>query len=58
MTFLVTKEAAISSLQEWLSHAEISNNPILQLIAGTIHMYEQDYNEALKHTNSGGSMEL
>lgn len=58
MTFLVTKKAAISSLQEWFSHAEISNNPILRLIAGTIYMYEQDYNEALKHTNSGGSMEL
>ncbi|XP_065013808.1 coatomer subunit epsilon-1-like isoform X1 [Musa acuminata AAA Group] len=52
------KKAAISSLQEWFSHAEISNNPILRLIAGTIYMYEQDYNEALKHTNSGGSMEL
>ncbi|CAL9773842.1 unnamed protein product [Musa acuminata subsp. burmannicoides] len=56
--YLSENKAAISSLQEWFSHAEISNNPILRLIAGTIYMYEQDYNEALKHTNSGGSMEL
>ncbi|RWV89420.1 hypothetical protein BHE74_00055783 [Ensete ventricosum] len=56
--FLVTKESAISSLQEWLSDAAISNNPVLRLIAGIIYMHEQEYNEALKHTNSGGTMEL
>ncbi|XP_077253448.1 coatomer subunit epsilon-1-like [Tasmannia lanceolata] len=52
------KESTISSLQEWLSDAAIGNNPVLRLIAGIIYMYEQDYNEALKHTNSGGTMEL
>ncbi|THU44214.1 hypothetical protein C4D60_Mb02t05050 [Musa balbisiana] len=52
------KESAISSLQEWLSDSAISNNPVLRLIAGIIYMHEQDYNEALKHTNSGGTMEL
>ncbi|XP_058072206.1 coatomer subunit epsilon-1-like [Magnolia sinica] len=52
------KEAAIASLQEWLSDAAIGNNPVLRLIAGIIYMHEQDYNEALKHTHSAGTMEL
>uniref|UniRef100_A0A1D1YJR0 Coatomer subunit epsilon n=1 Tax=Anthurium amnicola TaxID=1678845 RepID=A0A1D1YJR0_9ARAE len=52
------KETVISSLKEWLSDAVIGNNPVLRLIAGTIFMHEQDYNEALKHTNAGGTMEL
>ncbi|KAI3709919.1 hypothetical protein L2E82_39688 [Cichorium intybus] len=53
-----SKESTISSIKEWLGDAAIGNNPILRLIAGTIFMHEQDYNEALKHTNSGGTMEL
>ncbi|GLJ35393.1 hypothetical protein SUGI_0711820 [Cryptomeria japonica] len=52
------KENAISSLKEWLSDGVISNNPVLKLVAGTIYMHEQDYNEALKHTHSGGTLEL
>ncbi|PKU59700.1 Coatomer subunit epsilon-1 [Dendrobium catenatum] len=52
------KESAISSLWEWLSDAAIGNNPVLRLVAGIIYMHEQDYNEALKHTNAGGTMEL
>ncbi|XP_073058457.1 coatomer subunit epsilon-1-like [Primulina eburnea] len=49
------KEVAISSLREWLGDAVIGNNPMLRLIAGIIFMHEQDYNEALKHTNVGGT---
>ncbi|XP_047307837.1 coatomer subunit epsilon-1 [Impatiens glandulifera] len=52
------KEATISSLREWLGDAAIGNNPILRLIAGIIFTHEQDYNEALKHTNAGGTLEL
>ncbi|XP_023758144.1 coatomer subunit epsilon-1 [Lactuca sativa] len=52
------KESIISSIKEWLADDAIGNNPILRLIAGTIFMHEQDYNEALKHTNAGGTMEL
>ncbi|KAF6136579.1 hypothetical protein GIB67_016035 [Kingdonia uniflora] len=52
------KVAVLSSLQELLSDAAIGNNPILRLIAGIIYMHEEDYNEALKHTNTGGTMEL
>ncbi|KAL6567218.1 hypothetical protein OROGR_000886 [Orobanche gracilis] len=52
------KELAISSLHEWLADPVIGNNPILRLVAGIIFMHEQDYNEALKHTNAGGTMEL
>lgn len=52
------KESAIASLQEWLNDAAIANNHVLRLIAGIIFMHEQNYIEALKHTNSGGTMEL
>ncbi|GAA0139706.1 vesicle coat protein [Lithospermum erythrorhizon] len=52
------KEMVISSLHEWLGDPAIGNNPTLRLIAGTIFAHEQDYNEALKHTHAGGSMEL
>ncbi|KAK1375673.1 Coatomer subunit epsilon [Heracleum sosnowskyi] len=52
------KEGTISSLHEWLSDPAIGNNPILRTVAGIIYMHEQDYNEALKHTHAGGTMEL
>ncbi|XP_057970797.1 coatomer subunit epsilon-1-like isoform X1 [Malania oleifera] len=52
------KESSISSLREWLEDPAVGNNPILRLIAGIIFMHEQDYNEALKHTHAGGTMEL
>jgi coatomer protein complex subunit epsilon len=52
------KENVISSFHEWLADPAIGNNPILRLISGIIFMHEQDYNEALKHTNAGGTMEL
>ncbi|PKA64090.1 Coatomer subunit epsilon-1 [Apostasia shenzhenica] len=52
------KELTISSLREWLSDAAIGNNPVLRLVAGIIYMHEQDYSEALKHTNTSGTMDL
>ncbi|XP_012446123.1 coatomer subunit epsilon-1 [Gossypium raimondii] len=52
------KESTISSLKEWLADPAIGNNHILRLIAGIIFTHEEDYNEALKHTNAGGTMEL
>lgn len=41
-----------------LGDPAIGSNPILRLIAGIVFTHEQDYNEALKHTNAGGTMEL
>ncbi|KAL8142233.1 hypothetical protein V2J09_015265 [Rumex salicifolius] len=52
------KESTISSLKEWLADSAIGSNPTLRLTAGIIFMHEQDYAEALKHTNAGGTMEL
>ncbi|PWZ34699.1 Coatomer subunit epsilon-1 [Zea mays] len=52
------KEGAISSLKEWLSDSATGSNLVLRLIAGIIFMREQDYNEALKHTHSGGTLDL
>ncbi|KAK8572664.1 hypothetical protein V6N13_048240 [Hibiscus sabdariffa] len=52
------KESTIASLKEWLADPAIGNNAILRLIAGIVFMHEEDYIEALKHTNAGGTMEL
>ncbi|CAI0546089.1 unnamed protein product [Linum tenue] len=52
------KQSVISSLKEWLADSAIGNNVILRLIAGIVFMNEEDYNEALKHTHAGGTMEL
>lgn len=52
------QESAMSSLKELLADPAIGNNPTLRLIAGTIFMHEQDYNEALKYTHAGGNLEL
>ncbi|KAB1200371.1 hypothetical protein CJ030_MR0G007496 [Morella rubra] len=51
------REATILSLTEWADPV-IGNNPILRLISGIIFMHEQDYNQALEHTNAGSTMEL
>ena len=56
--FIRLQESAISSLKEWLADPAIGSNPTLRLIAGTIFLHEQDFNEALKYTNAGGTMEL
>ncbi|KMZ68582.1 Coatomer subunit epsilon-1 [Zostera marina] len=58
LSFPENKEATIDSLQEWLGDAAIGSNPTLRLIAGIIYIHEKDYSEALKHTHSGGTMEL
>ncbi|KAJ7522744.1 hypothetical protein O6H91_18G025100 [Diphasiastrum complanatum] len=52
------QEKSLSSLQEWLSDVAIANNPTLLMIAGTIYAQEQNFNEALKYTNGGGTLEL
>ncbi|RDX64201.1 Coatomer subunit epsilon-1 [Mucuna pruriens] len=52
------KESAISSLKEWLADPAIGTNATLRLVAGLVFLHENDFNEALKHTNAGGTMEL
>ncbi|KAK6916904.1 hypothetical protein RJ641_017655 [Dillenia turbinata] len=52
------KDLTITNLREWLGDAALANNPILRLVAGIVFMHEQDYNEALKYTHAGGTMEL
>jgi Coatomer epsilon subunit len=54
----IMKESVISSLKELLGDAAVGSNPTLRLIAGTVFLHEQDFNEALKHTHSGGTLEL
>ncbi|CAA6668641.1 unnamed protein product [Spirodela intermedia] len=60
LTFIICSkpESVFSSVKEWLNAPAIQNNSVLRLAVGTIFMHEQDYNEALKHTNAGGTMEL
>ncbi|GJN01550.1 hypothetical protein PR202_ga18824 [Eleusine coracana subsp. coracana] len=52
------KESVVSRLQELLGDPAVGSNTILRLVAGTVFMHERDYAEALKHTSSGGTMEL
>lgn len=52
------KDKALSGLSEWLSDPAVSSNPSLLLIAGMIYTHEQNYNEALKHTHVGGTLDL
>ncbi|KAL0705726.1 hypothetical protein Bca4012_072151 [Brassica carinata] len=52
------KESTIASLREWLADPTAGSNATVRLIAGTIFMHEEDYSEALKHTHSGGTMDL
>ncbi|TYI93261.1 hypothetical protein E1A91_D02G125100v1 [Gossypium mustelinum] len=52
------KESTIASLKEWLADPAIGSNALLRLIAGIVFMHEEDYIEALKLTNAGGTMEL
>ncbi|CAM6036194.1 unnamed protein product [Sphagnum compactum] len=52
------KEQALASLTDWLSDSAIASNPMLLLVAGIIYAHEQNYNEALKHTHVGGTLDL
>lgn len=52
------QESTIASLREWLADPTVGNNATIRLIAGTIFLHEEDYSEALKHTNAGGTMDL
>eukprot|EP00270_Netrium_digitus_P008855 TRINITY_DN2673_c0_g2_i1.p1 TRINITY_DN2673_c0_g2~~TRINITY_DN2673_c0_g2_i1.p1 ORF type:complete len:290 (-),score=48.67 TRINITY_DN2673_c0_g2_i1:256-1125(-) len=51
-------EQVLATLQEWLADSVIGKNTTLLLIAGTIYSHEQNYNDALKHTHAGGTLEL
>ncbi len=52
------QEQALASLTDWLSDSAIASNPMLLLVAGIIYAHEQNYNEALKHTHVGGTLDL
>lgn len=52
------REETLSHLKEWLSDPAWASNPTLQLVGGTVYVHEQDYNEALKYTHGGQTLEL
>ncbi|OAE32922.1 hypothetical protein AXG93_399s1310 [Marchantia polymorpha subsp. ruderalis] len=52
------KEMALTSIQEWLADPAIASNPTLILVAGTIYAHERMYNDALKITHVGGTLDL
>lgn len=55
---LMFQEETLSHLKEWLSDPAWASNPTLQLVGGTVYVHEQDYNEALKYTHGGQTLEL
>ncbi|KAH7428380.1 hypothetical protein KP509_10G089800 [Ceratopteris richardii] len=52
------RDETLSNLKEWLSDPALASNPTLQLVGGIIYVNEQDYNEALKYTHGGQTLEL
>ncbi|CAK9263026.1 unnamed protein product [Sphagnum jensenii] len=52
------KDQALANLAEWLADPAIASNPTLLLVTGVIYAHEQNYNEALKHTHVGGTLDL
>lgn len=52
------REETLSHLKEWLSDPALASNPILQLVGGMVYVHEQDFNEALKYTHGGQTLEL
>lgn len=54
----VMQEEALSCLGEWLTGSAFASNQMLLVVAGTIYIHEQNYNEALRHTQAGGDLEL
>ncbi|GER30628.1 coatomer epsilon subunit [Striga asiatica] len=52
------KEMTISRIFEWQGDPSKRDNSTFHLIAGIIFLNERNYNEALKFTGTGGSMEL
>ncbi|KAL2653523.1 hypothetical protein R1flu_021651 [Riccia fluitans] len=52
------KEKALASISEWTADPVIASNPSFLLVAGTIYAHEKMYNEALKLTHVGGTLDL
>ncbi len=52
------QDQALANLAEWLADPAIASNPTLLLVTGVIYAHEQNYNEALKHTHVGGTLDL
>ncbi|CAM6116918.1 unnamed protein product [Calypogeia fissa] len=52
------KGTALTSIKEWLADSALASNPTLLLVAGTIYAHEGMYNDALKLTHAGGTLDL
>jgi len=49
------REVALLQAEDWLADAGASANPVLQLVAGTMHMHQGDVAAALTAIKGGGS---
>lgn len=52
------QEKALSSIKEWLADSALASNPTILLVAGTMYANESMYNDALKLTHGGGTLDL
>jgi len=51
------KEIAMVTVKEWMGDGESANNPHLQLVAGTIYLHEQLYEDAMRVLHQSSSLE-
>eukprot|EP00026_Physarum_polycephalum_P013820 Phypoly_transcript_14266.p1 GENE.Phypoly_transcript_14266~~Phypoly_transcript_14266.p1 ORF type:complete len:294 (+),score=45.28 Phypoly_transcript_14266:101-982(+) len=51
------KEIALVTVKEWMADGESASNPHLQLVAGTIYIHEQLYEEAMRVLHQSNSLE-
>ncbi|CAD7702608.1 unnamed protein product [Ostreobium quekettii] len=54
----VPQDKVLETLSEWMADPVTNSNPMVCLIAGTIHCHEENYVEALKSCHSGATLEM
>jgi len=52
-----TKELSLATLKEWMSDGVAANNPFLQIVAATIYIYEEKYEDAMRCVYQANSLE-
>jgi len=52
-----TKELSLATLKEWMSDGVAANNPFLQIVAATIYIYEEKFEDAMRCVYQANSLE-
>jgi len=52
-----TRDISLATLKEWISDGVAANNPTLQIVAATIYMHEEKYEDAMRCVYQANSLE-